>query len=184
MLEYLQQNSGLLLLAGLALVTTSLMMRLAKRRREGQEHLTFAERTERLRQQRAMRGDLEELMVEIEQMAKRLAAQLDAKTIHLERLIEEADHKIAQLQAASRAGTPMPEPRADVLPPPAMTSAPVSPAPEPTVPPAPSRPAEPEDRVTASVYRLADQGLDPLTIARELNEHVGKVELILALRKA
>ena len=38
------------------------------------------------------------------------------------------------------------------------------------------------DPLAASVYELADAGVDPIAIARQLNEHVGKVELILALR--
>jgi len=33
------------------------------------------------------------------------------------------------------------------------------------------------------VYRLADAGNDPIEIARITGEHVGKVELILALRQ-
>ncbi len=46
--------------------------------------------------------------------------------------------------------------------------------------------AEPEvsevDPLTAEIYRLADQGLSHIEVARRLNQHVGKVELILALR--
>ena len=41
----------------------------------------------------------------------------------------------------------------------------------------------PEDDLTRNVYRLADAGHDPVAIAQQLNEHVGKVELILALRR-
>lgn len=38
------------------------------------------------------------------------------------------------------------------------------------------------DPVTQLIYDLADQGLPPMQIARNLNEQIGKVELILALR--
>jgi hypothetical protein len=38
------------------------------------------------------------------------------------------------------------------------------------------------DPVTRRVYGLADQGLTPVEIAGRLEEQVGKVELILALR--
>ena len=41
---------------------------------------------------------------------------------------------------------------------------------------------EPVDPLAKSVYSFADQGLDPAAIAAKLNEHVGKIELILALR--
>lgn len=44
-----------------------------------------------------------------------------------------------------------------------------------------SRPAI--DPLTRQVYDLADAGRTPLSIARDLNEQVGKVELILALRQ-
>ena len=51
--------------------------------------------------------------------------------------------------------------------------------------PAPTSAAEPpDDELTASIYRLADQGTDSQEIARITGEHVGKVELILALRQA
>ena len=38
------------------------------------------------------------------------------------------------------------------------------------------------DPLTQSVYELADTGYQPLQIAQELDEQVGKVELILSLR--
>ena len=38
------------------------------------------------------------------------------------------------------------------------------------------------DAFTQHVYELADAGQPPVMIARDLNEHVGKIELILALR--
>jgi hypothetical protein len=39
------------------------------------------------------------------------------------------------------------------------------------------------ESLTARVYEHADRGESPQEIARRLDEHVGKVELILALRK-
>ena len=36
--------------------------------------------------------------------------------------------------------------------------------------------------MTRSVYELSDSGQDTVSIARELDEQIGKVELILALR--
>ena len=38
------------------------------------------------------------------------------------------------------------------------------------------------DSLTSGIYELADRGLSPIAIAQDLDEHVGKVELILALR--
>lgn len=38
------------------------------------------------------------------------------------------------------------------------------------------------DPLTARVYALADEGLPPVEIARRLDQHTGKIELMLALR--
>ena len=46
-------------------------------------------------------------------------------------------------------------------------------------PPASAVPADP---LTTTVYELADAGHGPVEIAQQLEEQVGKVELILALR--
>jgi hypothetical protein len=40
----------------------------------------------------------------------------------------------------------------------------------------------PDDPLARQVYQLADTGLAPADIAQKIGEHVGKVELILALR--
>src|SRR5688572_21676833 len=39
------------------------------------------------------------------------------------------------------------------------------------------------DPLNTQVYTLADEGLPPVEIARQLQQHTGKVELILALRR-
>lgn len=155
----------LVLLSGLVMVIAALMIKLRKRRnRIGQEG-TPREQLERIKQQSGMRGDLESLMVEIEQLAKRLGAQLDAKTMQLEKTIREAEAVIDRLEStkqldATRAG-------ADAAP----RDIPAN--------------VEPEiDPFTRSVHELADQGLSAKDIAARLSEHVGKVELVLALRKA
>ena len=43
---------------------------------------------------------------------------------------------------------------------------------------------EPADPVSRRSYELADEGRDALDIARSLDEQVGKVQLILALRES
>ena len=40
----------------------------------------------------------------------------------------------------------------------------------------------PSDPLTRQIYEMADQGTTPVEIAQQLDEQVGKVELILALR--
>lgn len=197
------------LLLGLLLVTASLMMKLAKRRRGGsssgprEANVTGAERLEKLRQEQGVRRDLDSLMVEIEEMAKRLSHQLDAKAVRLEQLIEDADHRLTRLRhVAERLENASPDAsrsaaantsQADAASPSADSKGTTSEADEPgdllsASSPAASRASEtpsPEasDPLTRSVYALADEGYDAQAIASRLQEHAGKIELILALRQ-
>jgi len=160
----------MLLVAGVLLVTTSLLMAYRKRRRRMATDLTPHEQIERMQQQRGMRGDLEDLMVEIEQLAKRMGSQLDAKSIQLERLLAEADRRIEQLQSLSKkVGC---EDR--------WSNSPNSSVPQKVVF---SNVDPPNDALAKSIYAMADQGLESDEIAKRLDELVGKVELILALRR-
>ncbi|MEX0886795.1 MAG: hypothetical protein WD009_10195 [Phycisphaeraceae bacterium] len=142
------------------------------------------ERLAQAREKHAMRGDLDQVMVEIEQFAKRFGSQLDAKTIKLERLVRQADARIEQLRRLSDAGTG--EPSADDPAPPTPDAAAGrldmdwSPGAESSADAA----APDEDALRRNVYDLADQGLAAGQIARRLDEHVGKIELVLALRRA
>lgn len=146
--QYAFSPDDALLPLGVLLIIVALMLGIRKKRRRIAQRGTAREQLERMNQETAVRGDLEQLMVEIEQLAKRLGAQLDAKTLALEKLLHEADQVIEKLERGAG----------------------------PTEPPA--------DPQTIRIYRLADEGRSPMEIAQELDEHVGKVELILALRKA
>ncbi len=142
--------------------------------------LTAREQIERVRQRQGVRDDLQGLMVEIEQMAKRLGAQLDAKTVHMEKTLREADERIAQLKALHETAPLHTDPAA---PPAAPPPAPADPPEDPAAPGPPGHDAPYIDPLTRDIYALADAGKGPQTIAQELHEHVGKVELILALRQ-
>lgn len=99
-------------------------------------------------------------MSEMEDAARRLAAILDNKAERLDILIEQADQRIHQLQAIQAAV------RSD--------SDSVSDAPK----------HEPPDPRAARIHALADQGLPIVDIARKLDEQIGTVELVLALRRS
>jgi hypothetical protein len=164
--------SDLLPVAGILMLTTGMMMIYRKRHKNQQAHgITPHEQLERNHQLRGVRGDLELLMVEIEQLSKRFAAQLDAKSTAIELLLRQADARIAEMKRLSLGNG-----NAGQAPPPAAAPA-VSPPPRDAA-------EEPADPITQAVHRLADQGLPAQAIAGKLNEHVGKVELILALRSA
>lgn len=153
----------LLLFTGVLLIVISLLV-IVRRSRAQAMSLTAAERAERARQVQGVHRDLERLMVEIEQMAKRLGDQLDAKALRLEQLLAQAEQRVQQLQSSLRQ-TEEEEPAAG----------PLNAASAVTSPPD-------DDPLTRSVCALADQGLTSLQIAQRLGEHAGKVELILALR--
>ena len=179
--------TDMMLVLGVVMITAWLFSRLRKRRLTQARQPTVQEQIERNRQQRGLRGDLEDLMVEIEQLAKRLGAQLDAKSFHIEKLMREADRRIARLERMQ------PQSHATIDPRPlnteAATKQPVGAAAA-TDPPAPQSPHHNEaaagenDPLVRSIYDLADQGVNATDIARQLNEHLGKVELILALRES
>jgi len=158
--------------AAVLLITMSMMMGIRKKRRRSGTQSSARERVDELRHKQAVRGDLEQLMSEIEQLSKRFGAQLDAKTVQMERLIDEADRKIAELQRleqAHREASCAQPPEASPVKPPSLST---------------PEPLSPDDELKRAVCELADRGHDPVAIAQKLNEHVGKVELILALRKA
>ena len=171
--------SDLLLVAGLALLTMWMLMRIARKRRAGEHTVTPTEQVERNRQMRGMRADLEELMVEIEQLAKRFGAQLDAKAAQLEKLVDDADQRIAQLQQLQAGEKPASSSATST----AASRKPATASTSRDTSPTDDDDSETKDPLARSVYQLADAGKEPVQIATELNEHVGKVELILALRE-
>lgn len=159
MLPQMLMTAGVAL--GLVVVLRSLRQRM--RRHDHDTNLTGAERVERARQNHGMESDLRQMMVELEDLTRRFSAQLDAKSMRLERLLEEADQKIAQLKQLRDAPGIAEDVQAN------HASAEVP---------------EPVDPLAAEIYRLSDAGKRPRDIARQLDEQVGKVELILNLRQA
>jgi hypothetical protein len=123
-------------------------------------------------QQRAVENEMQNLLVELSKMAQQVSAQLDTRAAKLEMLIDDADQKIAELQAlASRpAAVPTPAPL------------PAPPAPDPEPPAAPTN-GDVLDARYARIYALADGGQNARQIATELDRPHGEVELILALRR-
>lgn len=111
--------------------------------------------------QREVEKQMTELLVELEQMARQMTAQLDTRAARLEALIREADVKIARLEAA---GGSVSETGSS-----AAAHGPMS-----IVPPADPRHLE--------VYELADQGMSSRQIAQQLDRPHGEIDLILALR--
>jgi hypothetical protein len=151
------------------LLTLSIRGRIARRNRD---RPTPREMIDRIKAKHEQAGDIHAATSQLTETARRLCAQIDNKARRLEVLLSEADDRIAAL---SRTGSG-PGPAAEPAP-----AAPTNGARQPA--PAPGSPLPP-DPLTRSVYEQADAGLSPLEIAQQLDEQVGKVELILALRDA
>lgn len=173
----------LLIPAGLSLICLWLMIRYRKRHQRlvQARRLTVGEQVERSKQYRGVHGDLEKLMVEVEQLAKRFAAQLDAKAVQIEDLVRAADMRIEALQKLMEH---KPTDNQDGATRPADGEIPLTPMKAPPLPSTAPSTDLPTQELSRRVCSLSDAGMAPVDIARELAEHVGKIELILSLRKA
>ncbi len=100
---------------------------------------------------------LSSVMDDAEELAQLISDRLDRQALRLEQLIAAADERLNRLEKAI-----------------------AQPAPQAAAPQARREIADPLSR---QIYDLADRGLPPVEIARQLSQHTGKVELILALRQ-
>ncbi len=103
---------------------------------------------------RMLASDTHTYTAKLEETARRLSGQLDNKARRLETLIDEADQRIAALGVPAEPATEL----------------------------GPRNGEHQADELTRAVYEQADAGRTALEIAQQLDEQVGKVELILALR--
>lgn len=157
--------SPALLLLGVSLATWMMVRMLIRRRKRlliptGTPH----DRLDAIRVQAKKREQLHAFGADVHELVQRLATQLDNKAARMEQLLRDADERIRKLERMQRIASDLPsvasEHQSDHL------------------------SEDKPDPVTNRVYELADQGEKPIEIARQLNQHVGQVELILALRRA
>ena len=177
---------GLLLAAGVLLVGLAVWRSLRKKLKRSfrQARESSEERIERVRG-KATAGErqrIESYMTDAEELTRRLAALLDNKAARAEAMIDRAEQRLAALEAREGGRA---EPAAERAP--AVETRRVAPAARASEPEPEARADavryEPADPVTVDIYRLADEGRTAVEIAQELEEHTGKVELILALRE-
>jgi hypothetical protein len=142
------------------LLTFGIRAKIARRNRDRPSPRELIEQVKATHEQA---NDAHAVSSHLADTARRLSAQLDNKARRLEVLIGQADERITALSGGARE---------------APSSRQGSGGRE-NSPPAPP----PLDPLTRSVYEHADTGLSALEIAQQLDEQVGKVELILALRE-
>lgn len=169
------------MLVVLGIVIMAIMLGMSMRakiaRRQG-EALSPRERLDQIKADAEQRAKRQGLAPESLEIAQSLATLLDTKSARLELLLEEAEHRIAQLESLVREAAPTQQ----------EVSEPAPPVASPRDVPPPRRTAHANadsvDPLSRSVYELADTGRTPVQIAQQLDEQVGKVELILALRQS
>jgi hypothetical protein len=156
---------------GLILAATSFsMISLRRKRRErGPSPRMYArEQVARLREQKSIETDIGEIMLQLQQVAREINAQLDAKFVRLERSVRDADERIRRLErlapTKSRAAT------LDVT---------VSDTTEPAKR-APSNSGE----ITRRICAMGAAGKPPADIARAVGKSIAEVQLILAVDRS
>jgi len=153
-------------LVPLAILVVVIFLLLRPRRIGGKGPSAAALRTPPAASTSQDRRDLEALIVELHELSRKINADIDTHFAKLEAGMRDADRRIATLTRLTRkTGQP---------------SGPGVPA-EPGATPPPEDNSDPNLR-HAIVYELADSGLKPVDIARQLGKTPGEIELILNLR--
>ncbi len=177
----------LLFVAGLALIAWGIVRKRRRTRRPTAPVAPANPDALKASDIRAIAEELNNLMVELHEASRRIAAQVDNRATKLEILLQEADAKIARLEQLTGAA-----PSEVSASPAALTENPSAAASRnpdsltltnqhaaSSTSAAPSAPADPR---RAQIYSLADQGRSPREIAQLLSTQPGEIELILNLR--
>ena len=117
-----------------------------------------------LREVQEVARQLNDLLAELQDTSRRIAAQIDNRYAKLDAMVAEADGRIRRLEQLLGQ---------DALPGATPASSP------PAVSPQPAALSNPRHQ---PIYDLADQGKTPREIAQQLGTPPGEVELILNLR--
>lgn len=139
------------------------------RARRFQPDISVRERYAELQKKSAATRDLEQIILELDQLARQIHGRIDTRFAKLEAVIRDADERIDKLDRLVRAAQG--QATFDVT-----LEAEDSPKPSPSV-------NEETDSRRAAIYRLADGGLSVAQIGQEVGKTAGEVELILALRR-
>jgi hypothetical protein len=121
---------------------------------------------------RTVTTEIQSLLADVEETARRVAAQIDNRRSLLEQLLAEADEKIKRLESLTAGGA-------------APIAAPMQRDASQTLNRLRQERGAPpvdEDPAYRPVYQLADEGKSSREIGQALNRQPGEIELILALR--
>ena len=162
-----------ILLGVVLLVALMLRMTYRKQRNPGPTPSSFArEQLAKLKEEHAVKGNLEELMVQLQELSREINAQIDTKFAKLEASIRSADERIDTLYHLLR-GRAQEQPTVDTI---------ISDDGAGEEPPPDESGAEAPDSPRAKIYALADSGKSAVEIAHHTGQAPGEIELILSLR--
>lgn len=178
-----QTAQWVLMAAGMAIIIWVMLRLQWKRQRRSPEEGPVAQMRETLldRQAEGQRA------AEVAEVVRDMAARLETRAARLEALLDQADERIEKLEArvaanglsqSMHAARPSARPAAQ----PGGNGQPMDPWDDEPAPSPPGR-SDASDPLHQEVYDLADEGHTPLAIARRLDQQVGTIELILALRR-
>ncbi len=162
------------LLGVVLLVFIMLRLTARKQRQSGSMPQRYArDHVAKLKEEHAVKGDMRELMVELQELSRNINAQIDTRFAKLEVSIRSADERIDLLERLLRAADG--RPTIDTV---------VSGDDEaPRLPPAQPQAGLPESQ-HGRIYDLADGGRNSIQIAQETGKTPGEIELILSLRES
>lgn len=191
-LGFATDGAAIFLLVFVAVAVMLVLLRRATARSAGQ-NIPARNQIHDIKQRAAAHHVMDDVLVQLEQCAREMNAQLDTKFLRLETVIRDADDRIARLErvleqvedlrgllaagATARAAQRPHEPDA-----PADRCERAAPQP----PPENTETAEdfpPPDAPHGRVYALADAGKPAMEIAEESGLTLGEVELLLRLRR-
>ncbi len=167
----------IVLMVALVLLMSSMRRRQQLIKKRQSAPLPPAPRSDASGSTQAIRRDLEDLLVELQDLSRRISAEIDTRFVKLESAMRDADRRIAVLNRLSRQLAP-PYPSEDGR----GTAGNVGEAGQPDGAQGESSRTGADLRHTV-IYELADAGFTPVEIARELGRTPGEVELILNLRR-
>ena len=200
-------NGFYLPLVVLCLVMLSVSMLRRSQHRSATTRDLTREQLARLRDQKDVRQSMDDLLTQLEEVSRRVNAQVETRFVKLETVIRDADDRIARLEllapsakapqhvsgitspaandteSATKGSSDFQPGIAGVVSR-ATSSLPPSaanPVAESAAVPPASQPMSREER-RRRIYELADAGTTPMTIADTLQVPLGEVELILSLR--
>ncbi len=177
-----------LFVLGLVVVATTLVIAATRRRiRRSQADRvdSVQRRSADLHRSSQTTRDVEQVMIELDRLARDIHGRIDTRFAKLERVIRDADERIDQLARLLREAEG--GPALDIT----VGDAPHTPAPLlDSEAPSPRVSASTSDKTTAAsaavrtIHQLADEGKPAVQIAATIGRPIGEVELILSLRRA